>query len=320
MENLTLEALASVFGQPVEDFTALFAEQGKEGESPKPLTGDAVVSKLAEVFKAETNRFYAEGTKKGKRERMLEFEKNIRAKYGATLNQEGEALIDAVVAAKTGELETLRSELETLKSKGPKSLKEIDENEAKAFIVNHPFFKTEIEQREAAVKAKEQEFEQFKSEIENRQILSVVERQANEVLMQQFRPKLPENATVAKNIVTAFVGHLLSSAKFKLGEDNNPQAIDDHGDPVKDENFRELNFSQFVLSKAPAWFEQHPVDPNKSAPGANGQTNGQGAAGIVIPDWSKMSDEDAANTILNASDLSKKLLLSESYSLSRNGK
>ena len=321
MEPVTLEALASVFGQPVEDFTALFVEPAaKEGEQPKPLAGEAFTTKLQEVFKSETARFYAEGEKRGKRERMSEFEKNVRAKYGATLNQQGEALIDAVVAAKAGELETLRTELEAMKAKpSAKSLKEVDENEAKAFIVNHPFFKTEIEQREAAVKAKEQEFEQFKSEIETRQVLSVVEAEAQNILMAKFRPKLSENPTVAKNAVSDFVRDLMTAAKYKVEDGKGPVALGADGEPVKDENFRQLNFEQWVLARAALRFDPHPVDPNKSAPGAN-QTAATGSGGVVIPDWSKLTPDQAADHILGNTDTAKAQILSDSYSKFLDGK
>lgn len=296
MEDKQIEFLAGIFGQPVEDFKILLVEK-VEGQDPKPLDTAAAQAKLAAFLKAEHDRHHEQGVRKGTRERMTQFEQNIRAKHGAEFKQEGEALIDAIVAKREADLAKLKADLEELKTSG-KAPKEMDGEQAKVFIVNHPFFKEKTDEFNAAIQAKEAEFEKFKNETLGREAKNVVKIHAKDYLNNVFKPQLPEDPTIAQTLLNAFMDSLLGSANYKIDENGKPGALDQHGDPVVHPDTRRiLEFEQWVAYNAAKWFRPQPADKNKGAGGAGGKEAGGG-----MPDWSKMTVEEINKTVLQETD------------------
>jgi len=309
--NIPLDALAAALGESPDNFLSQFVEQADGEDEAKPLTGDALNAKLKAVFDETKSRFLTEGQRTGKRERMNEFERQVRAKYGEQYKQQGESLIDAIVAAKAQEAEQLRKELEAATSKGIKAsdLKGLSDEEAKAFIANHPFHAQALDAMKAEVSKREEIFEAFKQQIETEKVTGVVNARALELLDDVYRPKLSDKPEINKRMKDAFLRELREMATFKLSE-NGIKALDAHGEPLKNSNYIEMTFDQLVLSLAPNYFEQHPVDPNKSAPGAsNGRTT---SAGVVIPDWTKIAKDDIWPMIQKEPDPGKRATLLES--------
>ena len=312
-QTVSLTALAIAFGETPESFASQFVEQIEGEETPKPITGDALIEKLKAVFSETRTRFLTEGQKIGKRERMSEFERQVRAKYGETYKQQGEALIDAIVTAKAQEAEALRTELEGLKSKGikPSDLKGLSDEDAKAFIANHPFHAESLAAAKAEVAAKEAALEEFKQQVEGEKITGAVQSRAMELLESEYRPKLTGNAEIDRRTKQAFLRELLDTAKYKVEETGQVIALDPHGEPLKSPTtYLPLSFDQLALNTAANWFERHPVDPNKQSPGA--ASGGKATAGVAIPDWSKMAKNDIWPTIQKESDLAKRATLLES--------
>ena len=311
-QTVSLTALAIAFGETPESFASQFVEQIEGEENPKPITGDALTEKLKAVFSETRTRFLTEGQKIGKRERMSEFERQVRAKYGETYKQQGEALIDAIVTAKAQEAEALRTELEGLKSKGikPSDLKALSDEDAKAFIANHPFHAESLAAAKAEVAAKEAALEEFKRHVEGEKITGAVQTRALELLDTEYRPKFTGNAEIDKRLRNSYLRELLETAKYKV-DDGKITALDQHGEPLKNPaNYLEMSFDQLALNTAANWFERHPVDPNKQAPGASG--GGKATAGVAIPDWSKMAKADIWPTLQKEPDLDKRAILLQS--------
>jgi hypothetical protein len=243
---------------------------------------------------------------------MSEFERQVRAKYGETYKQQGEALIDAIVTAKAQEAEALRTELEGLKSKGikPSDLKALSDEDAKAFIANHPFHAESLAAAKAEVAAKEAALEEFKRHVEGEKITGAVQTRALELLDTEYRPKFTGNAEIDKRLRNSYLRELLETAKYKV-DDGKITALDQHGEPLKNPaNYLEMSFDQLALNTAANWFERHPVDPNKQAPGASG--GGKATAGVAIPDWSKMAKADIWPTLQKEPDLDKRAILLQS--------
>ncbi len=313
MEEITLSVaeIAAIVGSNADDIKSKIIKTA-EGAEPEPLTADEAKAVILELAKERRNVFHIEGINKGKRERMEAYEKAVTSKHGLTYTQKGEALFDAYAADKTAEIEALRAKLEELEKTKPtaKSLKELDENEAKAFIVNHPFFISESDKMKSAIAEKEKAFEMFKSEIEQRAITSKVEETALDILNNDFRPILNGDKDIDANLRRAFLNHLLSSANYKIDPEKGPLAIDEHGDPVKDANFKELSYQQWVINIAQKWYKPHPADPTKNAP-QSGQ-NGKPGSAVVVPDWSKMTADQAFLLIEQEGDSAKRKLLSDS--------
>lgn len=314
MEEITirLEDLAGVFGQNKDQFIANFIEKDETGND-KDLTPELFIQKLPDFSKTERQRFIAEGEKIGKRNRMAEFEANLRTKYNVAATAQGESLIDAIVGNYETEKQRLVRELREAKESGTGkgSLKEVSEDEAKTFIVNHPFYAASLAEKEALVAQKTAEFEQYKSEIETQILMSAVDEYALDFLHKDYRAIVPEEKPMADALQEAFLAKLRQVATFKKGE-KGLEAFDKHGEPVKDENFRILTVAQVVESVAKNYFKQHPADPNKSAPGA-GAGKQSDPDGFTPPDWSKMNAEIARQTILNEGDAAKRNKLHDSY-------
>lgn len=312
-QTVSLTALAIAFGETPESFAAQFVEQIEGEESPKQITGDALTEKLKAVISETRTRFLTEGEKMGKRKRMTEFETAMRAKYGEQFKQQGESMVEAIVTFKEQEAERLRVELESLKSKGirPSDLKGLSDEDAKAFIANHPFHAETLAAAKAEVAAKEAALEDFKRQIESEKITGAVQTRALELLETEYRPKLTGNTEIDKRTKQAFLRELLDTAKYKVEETGQILALDAHGEPLKSPTtYLPLPFDQLALNTAANWFERHPVDPNKQAPGASGGK--ATAAGVAIPDWSKMAKNDIWPTIQKETDPNKRATLLES--------
>jgi len=308
---VSLSALAIALGETPETFSAHFVEQLDGEDTPKPIVGDALTEKLKTVLSETRTRFLTEGQKIGKRERMSEFERQVKAKYGEQYKQQGEALIDAIVAAKAQEAESLRAELESMKSKGIKAsdLKGLSEEEAKAFIANHPFHAESINAVKAEIAAKEAALEAFKQQVEQEKITGAVQARALELLETEYHPKMTGKADIDKRLRQSFLRELMETAKYKV-EDGKITALDEHGDTLKNPaNYLEMSFDQLALNTAEKWFERHPVDPTKQAPGAS---NGKATSGVVIPDWNKIPKDDIWGTINKETDPTKRQTLLES--------
>jgi hypothetical protein len=229
MEEITLSVadIAAIVGSNADDIKSKIIKT-TEGAEPEPLTADEAKAVILELAKERRNVFHMEGINKGKRERMEAYEKAVTTKHGLTYTQKGEALFDAYVADKTAEIENLRTKLEELEKTKPsaKSLKELDENEAKAFIVNHPFFISEADKMKMAIAEKEKAFEDYKSEKETETVITAVQEYTMEVLNSDFKPILTGDKTIDANQRRAFLDDVIRSAKYKLvlSEKDNPNS------------------------------------------------------------------------------------------------
>lgn len=305
--SLSLSGIAAALGESPDTFLAQFVEQAEGEETPKPVASEVATERLKAYVEGLKARVSETEKRKGIRERMLQVEAEVKAAYGipATEKKELIPLIAAIVEKHKAAADDAQRKLEEVTSKGIKAsdLKGLSEEEAKAFIANHPFHAQALDAIKAEVAKREEIFEAFKQQIETEKVTGVVNTRALELLDDVYRPKLSDKPEINKRMKDAFLRELREMATFKLSE-NGIKALDAQGEPLKNSNYIEMTFDQLVLSLAPNYFEQHPVDPNKSAPGAsNGKT---ASAGVVIPDWSKMNRDDIVPTVLKEADPGKR--------------
>lgn len=316
MESLTIDFLAQTLGHDPAAIKGMFVEQ-TEGEEPKPLTGEAFTAKAAEWLKSEKDRILEAGKGIGKRERMSQFEAKLREKYGVQANQQGEALVDAIVTSKTAEFAQLQAELSELKAKpSGKKLEDLDPEQAKAFVANHPFFNEKMSELSRQVQEKETAFEQFKTQIAQEQTEGMVKGYAGNFLQSEYRPILPEVPEIAQNMVELYYQTVLKAANWKKDENGNPVPYDlKTSERVVDPNtYIQMTASQFLTAQAKKFFVPGAVDPNKRAPGASGAQTQGGAT----PDWRKFNGDKGAimTEILSEKDPTKQRALlksAESY-------
>lgn len=307
-EVIKLAALAEAFGQQPEAFVAQFDELDPATNQPKKLTPEELSAKVVAFAKSETSRFLTEGKRIGIRERMTDFEAKVRAKYQVQSNAEGEALVDQIVTGYTSKLTQLEADLAAAKVAAEgKGLKEMTSDEAKAFIVNHPFYNEQVAAEAQKVAAATKALEDFKLQVEQDKAMTAVER-AGLKAFEEYRPIVPANSTIAETLRQNYLEHLKRSAQYKI-EGDSVVPLDKNGEKVKDANFRELDFTAFANSILSKYYEQHPADPGKGTPGAPGGAQGGGPA---IPDWSKMDQSAITDYVLAEKDSAKREILQNS--------
>ena len=308
-----LQSVAAALGESPDTFLSQFVEQAEGDDSPKPVAIEIATERLKAVVDGLKARVSDAEKRKGVRERMLQVEAEIKAAYGipATEKKELLPLIASIVAKHSDENEQLRQQLEAAANKGIKAtdLKGLSDEDAKAFIANHPFHAESLAAAKAEVAAKEAALEEFKRQVEGEKITGAVQVRGLELLDTEYRPKLTGNAEIDKRLRNSYLRELLEIAKYKV-EDGKITALDQHGEPLKNSNYLEMSFDQLALNTAANWFERHPVDPTKQAPGASGI--GKATAGVAIPDWSKMAKADIWPTIQKETDPTKRATLLES--------
>lgn len=303
--EFSIDLVAPLIGMDANELRAQFTETVDGAE--KTLEGEALAEKLKSLAKAHETNILTAGRKAGARERMTDFEKNLRSTYGIPDQTEGEKLV-AKILAKHGE--SLTSELEALKSqlseKDSKKLADLPLDEQKKFIANHPYFAEQTAALQKAIADKEAEFLDYKKTVEGKAISNRLRSEAKDFVHNEYRAVLPEDSTIANTLLNAFLDNLEKVAVWKEQE-NDLLPYDANGERIT-ENYKAISKSQFFEIQAKNWFKQHPADPNKAAPG---KTNGA-QSGMVMPDWSKMTKEQIFQTVLNEKDPAKAKALQES--------
>jgi hypothetical protein len=297
----TADQLAEFLGQPKETIFELIADKGENGELIAPAA-DQAAAKLLPILTADRQRFLIEGEKAGKRKQGVELETAIRAKYGLTSTAQGIALIDTLATTYAAKIAEKEAELEAVKSAKKDGM---TDEEAKAFIANHPFFASKIAEKEAAAAELANQFNSYKSQIETER---TTEKASREVLgfLETFRPIEQTDPVIAKTIKQAFLQSAISSAKFTTDANGNTVVLDANNEPIKDDNYRNLTVEQYVHGIAKKFYQQQQADPTKGTP------EGGGANGLFIPDWSKMTREEIFSIVLAEKDPAKREKLSES--------
>ena len=316
-----LQSVAAALGESPDTFLSQFVEQAEGEDSPKPVAIEIATERLKAVVDGLKARVSDAEKRKGVRERMLQVEAEIKAAYGipATEKKELLPLIASIVAKHSDENEQLRQQLEAAANKGIKAtdLKGLSDEDAKAFIANHPFHAESLAAAKAEVAAKEAALEEFKRQVEGEKITGAVQTRALELLDTEYRPKFTGNAEIDKRLRNSYLRELLEIAKYKV-EEGKITALDQHGEPLKNPaNYLEMSFDQLALNTAANWFERHPVDPTKQAPGAS---SGKGSSAVNMPDWSKMTTEEINARVLSEPDANKMNLLLESATVYLDGK
>lgn len=303
--EIEVSLLAEVLGQDVPTFLATLADKDADG-NPLDLTPEAAASKIPEVLKAEKQRFLAEGQRMGARTRMNEFEAKLREKYGVEGRTEGEALVDAIVGRYEQKAAKALEDLELAKKAKPTD--KMTEDEIKTLIANHEFFQASLnEERKKATEIAEQ-FNQYKQAEEKRRVTDQIGAQALEVL-KSYNPVETDDDTINSNLRRTYQMAVLNGADFRQTE-NGIEVLDKAtGEPLKDQNFRIISFGQYVEGVARQFYKQHAADPRKAAPNGGG---GGGNAGVQIPDWSKMTQDEIFQRVLDEKDPAKRQVLLES--------
>jgi hypothetical protein len=268
----------------------------------KPLEGDAVFAKVKDLMQAERNRIHTEGAAKGKRERMSEFETNIRQKFGYEGTQQGESLIEAIFSSKDSELQQLKALAEANKGK---KIEQFTAEEAESFIKNHPFFQTKISEFQTKTTEWEQKYTQFEQQQKAEKIDNLLKDKALSVL-DSLNPVIQGDAAVQSYQKQAFLNLLKGSVNFALGENGALQVVDKQGNPLKDDRtFKDISIEDLVKQEAAKMFVFQQQDPKGS--GGNGGTAGS----VAVP----KNQEEFNAAIANAKTVTERQAIRAAYGI-----
>jgi hypothetical protein len=281
------------------DTTALQAHFVADGN---PLEGEAVFTKVKELMQAERNRIHTEGAAKGKRERMSEFETNIRAKFGYEGTQQGENLIEAILSSKDAELQQYKTAAE---GNTGKKLDQFTAEEAESFIKNHPFFQGKINEFSTKANEWEQKYTQFEQTQKADKIDNLLKDKALSVL-DSLNPVIQGDAAVQSYQKQAFLNLLKGIASFALSENSTLQVLDKQGNPLKDNRtFKDVSIDDLVKAEAAKMF----VFQQQAAKG-NGGNSGTGG-GAAVP----KNDEEFNTAIHNAKTYQEREAIRAAYNV-----
>lgn len=308
-QNLTFDlgTIASAFGAKQEELEAIFKDEAGNYVADAPVKFREFVTK-DRVTNQDTAR------RDGIRARMLEIEETIRKEFGITDKSELLPLVKAVVAREKSEAEKLKAELEGKKGT-TKSLKDIapDDAEGINFALNHPIFQQKIKEYQDQANTAKTEFEQFRERIEAEKTRVMVERLALQYL-NEYNPVVDEDGNRALSHQKGFISDIFSRVgKFEFDGDAIKEMYDAKGEKIKDQDHIFINFEQLVKKVvAPSWYKSHPANPNVGTPNTTGRDAAASAAGVVIPEWSKLNDQQRDDYIRAESDYLKRLELAKS--------
>lgn len=196
-----------------------------------------------------------EGYGRAKREVLTETEKALATKYDIDLSEVGsggiEALVESAIAKNNG-----RSDLD------PETVRqtEVYKNDLKS-----------IQQKYAGIK---DEFDNYKTEIQQDQVKRVVEEKALSAL-DKNKFALPDDENIAGNWKKAYVNELMSKYKWDVDADGNPIPKDKDGNPVRDDLHNSLDIEALSVKVAGQYFPKAKGDGRQS-PGGGTQPPGSG--------------------------------------------
>lgn len=296
MEKIELgfEQLGELLGADTNTLKETFVVDGK------PLDGEQISAKVKELMQAERNRIHTTGAAEGKRNRMAEFEQNIRTKFGYNGTQQGESLIEAIVGGKDSELAKLKALVE---ANTGKKLDQFTPEEAESFIKNHVFFQQNITDFQTKISDWEKKYNDFESTVKSEKVDNLLQNKVFSTL-EGLKPVIQGDDSVQNFQKQAFLNLLKGSNSFVLNEQGTLQVVDKQGNPLKDDKtFKDVSLEDLVKKEATKMFIFQQQDSKGN--GGNAGTNG----GVNVP----KSEEEFNIAISNAKTFQERDAIRAAY-------
>jgi len=210
---------------------------------------------------------FDEGHGKAKRETFDAFEKQLKEKFGVDADKTGVELVEAIVNEKVGKAGTVTEE----QVKSHKAYLDLKESQDKAV-------------KEAA-KTVQQQFDAYKSQVENEKVVTQVKQRALSKL-DSLNPILPEDAAKATKQKELFLKEV-AAGRYRI-EGEKVILMKEDGTDLTDEHGNRVDFEKHVETSAASIFDFKAGDGRQGAGGQKKQGEpGQGAK--------KYSFKDAAD-------------------------
>lgn len=178
-------------------------------------------------------------------------------------------------------------------------------------IKKHPVYITALDklkqEREDAIKAEQEKFNQFQQELSKKETFNSVSKKAMELFL-SWNPVLSPDQLKAKNQINDFVEKLKNADYDIQGE---KIIITKEGKLLEDGHGNMVEFDKFVRGIADTYYDFHKSDPKGSPNNGNqGQQKPTGGSTIVVP----KSEAEYNKVILDKSiPLEERTKISEAY-------
>lgn len=275
--NMDETGVASLYN---EDGTEL-----REGALTELLTHDA--NRIA-ALKPDTKKYFDDGYKKGQSESLGNFERDVLKKFNLKSDKKGIELIDDLVAQFNSKTGTTEEEVK----------------KSKYFL---DFMEAAAKERDELLKAKQDEFESFKKQVDREKHFKEVSDKAL-VIFDNLKPILPEDASKAANLKKVFINEL-SSYQYEVRE-GSVVVLDSDGNDALDGHGHRVKFESLVQSTAEKYFDFFQSD-GKSAPAH--KREGQ------KPVYKINSEQDFIRLMAEAKTSEEKIALSDAYNVFKYG-
>lgn len=249
-----MEFLAGLTGISQGELSKALKTETEELKSPEEIQ-----SFLSDHFKKKLSSAKNEGHGRGTRESLTKLEKQLAEEWEIE-HKEGMTIQEMAGAWAS-------------KSQKPGSSSKLTPESVKAHDVYVNDMKAEIAKRTAL----EDQFNQFKTGVEQKELHSFVSGQALPIL-EKHKFALPEKQNIKETQFNSFMSDLTSGAQFKKNEKGEPIVLDKEGNPLRNDLMNEISYEDYVISKASNWFDKR-KDDGRTSPGAQSQQPGGAGAG-----------------------------------------
>jgi len=240
-KNLMLSFLTKAYNKTEDEINALIldGDEIKENALQSLIDLDALKVKK---FKDEQTKMFDNGYKKAQKEVLTDYENKLINTLGIESESKGDELI-----------ETIKTKFEE-KSVSKSKLNDDDVKKHPVFIDYEKKWKKE---KEEAVKQKENEFIEFKTNIERGNKINTVKNKAVDIFT-SLKPILPADSAKAENLKKLFLKEF-DNFDYELSE--NDIIILNEGKRLENTNGYPVSFNDFVKSKAESIFDFQMQDP-----------------------------------------------------------
>lgn len=265
-----------------------------DGTTLKPTALQALLDKDIERVSTLTQGKFDEGVKKATKDVLTAFEREVKTKFGLSIDKKGLELIEAVVEAKSKKGDAPTEE----QIKTSRTYLDLSEG---------------VDRRIAdAVAAEQKKHDDYKATVERGNVISKVKEKALTIL-DSLKPILSTDPIKAQNQKNFFLG-VIESGNYRIEGDRIILLNPDGTTEKVDAHNKRIDFEAFAKTTAEGYYDFQAADQRGGAGAGAGGAGGAGAGGTKTPktveEYSSMMSE-AGNDATKRAEVTKLWLESQ---------
>ena len=265
MNKVLLEFLSKTLSLDENGVAALFEADGSPKADSLQQFLDLDKKRVATL---QTGKF-DEGFKKAQKEILTKHEAELKSKFGIDSDKVGVELVSEIIESKTPKGTEITDDMVT-KHRAYLDLKESQDKLVKD-----------------AVKKKEAEFNDYKTQVERTKAISQVKQKAL-TIFEGLKPILSTDAAKAAKQKELFLQQF-EQGNYRMDGERIIMLNPDGTDQV-DEHAKRVDFESFVKETASSIYDLQAAE-NKGAPAGGGGAGGGGAKPVVVKDESDFTKQ-----------------------------